>query len=154
MTLIAKPIIEDKFWVVTDGDVKVGNVMMTGDGYEVKLGTNSGRFDSAESVERDMRIEFVGLNRSTDRTRPDFALWPTPEVTHNDAYDLKRHLHIFTKTPESRCNYVAGYFALKMNDKWQVTLCPKYILIQRYEYLGPFETRKDATNALKERHPD
>jgi hypothetical protein len=154
MTLIAKPIIEDKFWVVTDGDVKVGNVVMTNGGYEVKLGSNSGRFDSAESIQRDMRIEFVGLNRPVDKSKPDFAVWPTPDATYNDAYDLRRQLHIFTKTLDSRCNYVAGYFAIRINERWQVLFCPKYIFIQRYEYLGPFMTRKDAAGALKSHSAD
>jgi hypothetical protein len=128
--------------------------VMTNEGYEVKLGSSSGRFDSAESIERDMRIEFVGLNRQADRAKPDFAQWPTPETTYNDAYDVKRHLHIFTKTADSKCNFVAGYFALKINDSWKTTLCPKYIFIQRYEYLGPFLTRAEAVNALKSAHFD
>jgi hypothetical protein len=154
MTLLAKPIIEDKFWVVTDGDVKVGNVVMTNEGYEVKLGSSSGRFDSAESIERDMRIEFVGLNRQPDRTKPEFAQWPTPETTYNDAYDVKRQLHIFTKTADSKCNFVAGYFALKINDSWKIALWPKYIFIQRYDYRGPFLSRTEAANALKDEHSD
>ena len=40
--LIAKPIINNEYWVVTDGDKKVGNVVANGTGFEVKLnGVNS-----------------------------------------------------------------------------------------------------------------
>ena len=41
MNLIAKPIVKGEYWVVTDGDKKVGNVIADGTGFEVKLNGNS-----------------------------------------------------------------------------------------------------------------
>ena len=36
-TLIAKPVVKNQFWIVTDGNEKVGNVLADGSGFEVKL---------------------------------------------------------------------------------------------------------------------
>jgi len=35
--LIAKPVVKNQFWIVTDGTSKVGNVIADGSGFEVKL---------------------------------------------------------------------------------------------------------------------
>ena len=35
-TLIAKPVVKNQFWIVTNGKEKVGNVLADGSGFEVK----------------------------------------------------------------------------------------------------------------------
>ena len=37
MNLVAKPIIKNQYWVITDGDKKVGNVESQGTGFDVKF---------------------------------------------------------------------------------------------------------------------
>jgi hypothetical protein len=43
---------------------------------------------------------------------------------------------------------VAGWFVVNQNGIEQLTLCPKYIFIQRYSYVGPFKTEIEAKQAL------
>ena len=38
--LIAKPIVKNQFWIVTDNGKKVGNVVANNIGFEVKLNGN------------------------------------------------------------------------------------------------------------------
>ena len=42
--LIAKPVVKDQFWIVTDGNEKVGNVIADGSGFEVKLNGSKTHF--------------------------------------------------------------------------------------------------------------
>ena len=42
--LIAKPVVKNQFWIVTDGKEKVGNVIADGSGFEVKLNGNKTHF--------------------------------------------------------------------------------------------------------------
>ena len=56
--LIAKPIIKDQYWVVTNGKEKVGNVQATGSGFEVKLNGSTSYFENTSKIKRDARIEF------------------------------------------------------------------------------------------------
>ena len=45
--LIAKPIIKNQFWIVTDGEKKVGNIEANNAGYGVQLNGNFLQFDNA-----------------------------------------------------------------------------------------------------------
>jgi hypothetical protein len=66
--------------------------------------------------------------------------------------DISRKLHIFTKDNDSKCYFAAGWFAVNLNDgdKWETQLCPKYIFLQRYPYMGPYKTQREAENAVKQ----
>jgi hypothetical protein len=57
---------------------------------------------------------------------------------------VKRKIHVYTKSPKSKCYYAAGYFNVELNGEWQTIAMPKYIFIQRYEYNGPYTTLQEA----------
>ena len=143
--LIAKPVVKDQYWIVTNGKEKVGNVLADGSGFEVKLNGNSTHYANTTAIKRQTKIEFQPL----DKRKPIAPLssFPTPTKTHNNILDLKRKLHIFTKTPKSKCYYAAGWFVLNQGEP-AVIYCPKYISVQRYDYQGPFKTEDEAKTAL------
>jgi hypothetical protein len=144
MNLIAKPIVKNQLWVITDGVNKVGNVEADGSGFNVKIGDDTNHFDSTKTIERVIKIEFERPRTTVKKTAVPYAHWPTPKRTYNNFYDVKRKLHVFTKTSASKCYHAAGYFKMLMNDEWEIVLCPKYIFIQRYQYHGPYNTFDDA----------
>jgi hypothetical protein len=74
--------------------------------------------------------------------------YPTTSRTYNNIFDVKRKLHLFTKTTKSKCFHAAGYFVIDQNGVEQVIFCPKYIFIQRYPYKGPFKTEIEANSLL------
>lgn len=142
MTLVAKPLIKDQYWIVTDGSNKVGNVIAAADGYNVVLNGRVEHCANTVEIMRDHSIQFEKTPKKKNDT--PYAVWPTSGKTHNNMYDIKRRLHLYTKTKASKCYYVAGWFALKLNGVWDVTFCPKFIFIQRYPYCGPFATETEA----------
>lgn len=146
MNLVAKPIVKGEYWVVTDGDKKVGNVIANGSGYDVKLHGNVEHFENTSAIKRKRNIEFV--NPTTNKKEVVFNDYPTPDKTYNNVYDVKRKLHLFTMTPKSKCYHASGYFAMKQNEEKSVIFCPKYIFIQRYQYIGPFKTKTEAENMI------
>jgi hypothetical protein len=101
--LIAKPIIKDQYWVVTDGEQKVGNVIAEGSGFNLKINGVSKHFENTSELKRTTRIQFQTLK--TDRTKAElpFAKFPTVGKVHNSMLDIKRRLHLFTKTTKSKC---------------------------------------------------
>lgn len=150
MNLKAKPIVKGEYWVVTDGDKKVGNVIAEGTEFTVKLNDEIGHFNSTKAIEKHAHIEFIKTIKPTEKKQPAFAVFPTPSgKIYNSFYDVKRKLHIFTKTPKSKCYYAAGWFALKQTENFEPMFCPKYIFVQRYEYKGPFKTQEEAKNSIK-----
>ena len=58
MNLIAKPIIRGEYWVVTDGDKKVGNVTSEGNGFDVKIGNNIEHYTTTKAIQKTKNIEF------------------------------------------------------------------------------------------------
>jgi hypothetical protein len=138
MTLIAKPIVKNQLWVITDGVTKIGNVEADGSGFNVKIGDTQSHFTSTESIEEIVKLEFERPPKAKKKSEIPYAHWPTTGKTHNNFYDVKRKIHVYTKTADSKCYYAAGYYKMLLNDQWQTVFCPKYILVQRYPYSGPY----------------
>jgi hypothetical protein len=143
MSLIAKPIVENKLWLITDNGIKVGNLELTNKGYNLKLHGKQFNYDSTKTVEELAKIEFDG-GRSV-KPAISYAKWPTDSKTYNDVFDVKRKLHIYTKTKSSKCYHAAGWFNMNVNGQWQTIFCPKYIFVTRYEYNGPYMSEEEAT---------
>jgi hypothetical protein len=148
MNLKAKPIIKNQYWVVTDGEKKVGNVVAEGSGFDVRIGNSIQHFDTTKAIEKTANIQFEKLTSKQVSDLP-FAVYPTESNrVYNSVLDVKRKLHLFTKTPKSKCYHVAGWFAMKQGSEFTPILCPKYIFIQRYDYHGPFKTEEEAKQQI------
>lgn len=150
MNLKAKPIVKGEYWVITDGKNKIGNVISDGTGFDVKIGNNIEHFNTTKAIEKKARIEFEKITKVKHEVKaPPFAVFPTStNRIYNSFFDVQRKLHIFTKTPKSKCFHVAGWFAVKQGEEFVPILCPKYIFIQRYEYLGPFKSKEEVNSSI------
>ena len=143
--LIAKPVVKNQFWIVTDGNEKVGNVLADGSGFEVKLNGNKTHYKNTKAIQKVANIEFQNFsNFSSAKKEVPFSEYPTVGKVCNSVLDIKRKLHLFTKGNKSKCYYAAGWYTFKQGSEEKVIFCPKYIFIQRYEYQGPFKTKDEA----------
>lgn len=143
--LIAKPIIKDQYWVVTDGTKKVGNVQANSAGYEVIINGSTVQFNNTADIKKKTKISFQPMKSNKTTIEMPYPEYPTTPKTYNNIFDVKRKLHIFTKSLKSKCYHVAGWFTVNQNGVNQVIFCPKYIFIQRYPYNGPFKTKDEAS---------
>ena len=147
--LTAKPIVKNQYWVVTDGNKKVGNVIAEGTGYEVKLGTKSEFYTTTKDIEKTKKISFESINKPNKNSYPPFAVFPTKgNKVFNSVLDIRRKLHLYTTSPKSKCYLASGWFALKQTNEYSTILCPKYIFVQRYDYKGPFMTEEEAMASI------
>jgi hypothetical protein len=147
-SLIAKPVVKNQFWIVTDGNEKVGNVLAEGSGFAVKLNGSKTHFENTRAIERIANIKFENVTKHKTPHVDHFAEYPTTKKVYNSILDVKRKLHLFTKTQKSKCYYTAGWFLLQQGDELNPVLCPKYIFIQRYSYQGPFKTKAEAIESI------
>jgi hypothetical protein len=150
MNLKAKPIVKGEYWVITDGDKKVGNVIAEGTEYTVKIDNKIEHYKSTKAIEKSKSIEFEKVVKvKAETSTPPFAVFPTSgNRIYNSFFDVKRKLHIYTTTPKSKCYYVAGWFGIKQNEDFVSVFCPKYIFIQRYDYIGPFKTESEVNISI------
>lgn len=144
MTLIAKPLLKNQLWIVVGEQGKVGNVVADGTGFTLNLEGQEKHYDNTDSITKLKKIEFQRPVKN--RIVKKFSDYPTDSKTYNDVMDIKRKIHIYTKTPKSKCYHAAGWYKIKFSDEWETVLCPKYIFIQRYDYQGPYMTENEAKN--------
>ena len=147
-SLIAKPVVKNQFWIVTNGTEKVGNVIADGSGFEVKLNGNKTHFKNTNSIQKQTNIEFQTIKIDKTKKEIPFNEYPTTKKVFNSILDIKRKIHVFTKTQKSKCFHAAGWYVLYQGEDPTVIFCPKYIFIQRYEYQGPFKTEDEAKSMI------
>ena len=146
--LIAKPVVKNQFWIVTDGTAKVGNVIADGSGFEVKLNGNKTHFKNTSAIKKQTSIEFQQTKVEKTKKEIPFNEYPTTKKVYNSMLDIKRKIHLFTKTAKSKCYHAAGWYVMYQSEEPIVVFCPKYIFIQRYEYEGPYKTEDEAKNLI------
>lgn len=146
--LIAKPVVKNQFWIVTDGTSKVGNVIADGSGFEVKLNGNKAHFKNTSAIKKQTSIEFQQTKVEKSKKEIPFNEYPTTKKVYNSMLDIKRKIHLFTKTSKSKCYHAAGWYVMYQSEEPVVVFCPKYIFIQRYEYEGPYKTEDEAKNVI------
>lgn len=146
--LLAKPIIKNQYWIVTNGDEKVGNVIADNTGFDVKLNGHTVHFNNQTDIIKNTKIRFQPMKSNKTIAKIPYPEYPTTTKTYNNVFDIKRKLHLFTKSNKSKCYYAAGYFVIDTNGNKEVVFCPKYIFIQRYDYVGPYKTKDEAEKQI------
>jgi hypothetical protein len=146
--LVAKPIIKNQFWIVTDGKRKVGNIEANNAGYGVQVNGTFLQFNNKEEIKKQVHIKFQQLDTTNVKSTVPYPEYPTTSRVYNSVCDVTRGIHLYTKTKKSKCLYAAGYFVMEMNGVKSVHFCPKYIFVIRYPYQGPYKTSEEANRQI------
>lgn len=150
--LHAKPIIENKFWIVEKDGAKFATLRKNEDNRFVlsnELGVKI--YDNKESLTRQFGKNFfvAKILREADGSDPmEVHGFPSSSTPHNSMFDIKRKLPLFTKSSDSKSLYCAGYYVIKFDKGWVKSFCPKLITLQRYPYQGPFKTELEMRQVL------
>lgn len=149
MTIKAKPIIKDKFWIVEDDGFRLGTMSRNEDRYMFSSSVETCFFDNKRQINKRFGYFVWGEDEtsvaSTDKNVHGF---PTTVPPFNAMYDVKRKLPLFTKSFKSKSMYCAGYYIIHFDKGWVKSFCPKLITIERYESKGPFKTELEMRQEL------
>jgi hypothetical protein len=150
-TLIAKPVIKNKFWVVEDSGNKVATIQARDDGgYAYVHDERREFFASVKNLKQKYKIKFGSVERLKKENNKSVYGFPVTGKAFNQVWDVQRRLPIYSKTEKSKSLFCAGYYIIKLNCVWTETFCPKNITLSRYEYIGPFKTKEQMQNSFKE----
>jgi hypothetical protein len=140
MTLIAKPVIDKQFWIIQDGDRKVGNIEACAGGYQVKIQNQVAQFKTIRMAAQRANIQFESAySKKTQKDSTNLVHgYPASGRIHNPMWDVKMKLPIYTKTTKSKSWFAAGWYQIKKGRNWTQVQDPKLIVLQRYTYQGPF----------------
>ena len=148
MTLVAKPVIDKQFWILQDGNQKVGNVEACAGGYQVKIRNQIAQFKTIKMMERQINVKFesAAICKKAAGVENLVHGYPATGRVHNPMWDLKLRAPIYTKTNKSKSWYAAGWYMIKKGRAWSMVQDPKLIVIQRYPYSGPYHSKQEANN--------
>ena len=145
MTLVAKPVIDKQFWILQDGNQKVGNIEACAGGYQVKINNQVAQFKTIKMVEQRAHVQFEPAIKKQSKPVTNLVNgYPVAGRVCNPLWDVQKKLPLYTKTNKSKSWFAAGWYRVKKGRNWTTLQGPKLILLQRYPYEGPFYTREEA----------
>ncbi len=150
--LHAKPIINDKFWIVEKDGEKFATLRKNEDNRFVmsnELGIKI--YDTEESLTKQFGKSFFVakiVKEANDANPNEVHGFLASTSPYNSMFDIKRKLPLFTKSEDSKSLYCAGYYVIKFDKGWVKSFCPKLITLQRYDYKGPFKTELEMKQVL------
>lgn len=148
----AKPIIDNKFWIVEQDGEKIATLRKDEENRFVmsnELGIKI--YENKKSLTDQFGADFfvVKIVKESDDAKPNEVHgFATSAEPHNPLYDIKRKLPLFTKSLDSKSLYCAGYYIIKFDKGWVKSFCPKLITLQRYEFKGPYKTELEMKQVL------
>jgi hypothetical protein len=153
MTLKAKPVLKDKFWIIENDEQRIGTMSWNEDRYMFSNKVETCFFDSKQDMKQRFGADIVWTDLSVPKevTQQDFIVYgfPTSVSPYNTMFDVKRKLPLFTKSNKSKSAYCAGYYIIQFEKGWVKSFCPKLITIERYNSKGPFKTEMEMRSELR-----
>jgi hypothetical protein len=153
MALIqAKPIIDNKFWIVENDGVRVATLRKNEENKFI-LSNEEGItiFNTKKNLTEQFGNDFfvAKIIKEADNSNPkEVHGFASSTIPHNAMYDIQKKLPLFTKSKDSKSLYCAGYYTIRFEKGWVKSFCPKLITLQRYEYRGPFKTELEMKQVL------
>ena len=138
--IVAKPVVNGKYWILKDGEVKVGEIQKQASGVRVKVNSQATTFKtlSLAAQRLALQIDRTPLPSPT-QTFDTLQGYPTVGEVYNPVYDIQRRIPLYTKEARSRSQFAAGWYRVQQGSEFEWMLCPKLILLQRYPWSGPFK---------------
>lgn len=147
---IAKSVLSNKYWILESNGQKIGTIQaIDAGGFSLVKDQERKRYASIASLGHENNIIFDRKNnKKSTSTLNLISDYPVSGKPYNVIWNVRKKFAAYTKNKNSKCHYCAGYFAIKFQNEWQVMFCPKLIMVNRYECLGPFKSKVEAEAAL------
>ena len=164
MTVNAKTLVKDKFWILEENGQKLGTLQKKDGNGWIFLSKADSRevFHTPESLRERFGIDVLTpapIEIKTEEIITDeFEVhgYPVSQQPYNPMFDVQKQLPIYSKTPKSKSLFCAGYYIICFEKGWRKAYCPKLITLQRYPYRGPIrskiEMQQVLNNAIKEQN--
>ena len=165
MTVRAKTVVKDKFWIVEQNGEKLGTLSKQEDNGWIFLSKKDKRqvFHTQESLFTKFGFNMFD-NQTNNEQEKNVDKWdvkqaesfevhgyPCSQKPFNPLWDVQKNLPLYTKTPKSKSMFCAGYYIVKFETvNWRKAYCPKIITLQRYKYEGPMKSKTEMVARLNE----
>ena len=146
MTLVAKPVIDNEFWILQENNRKVGNVEACAGGYQVRLNNQVVQFKTIKMAAQRANIDFEPAVKKVKTTSAIDHVhnYPASGRVCNPMWNVVQQLPVYTKTNKSKSWFSAGWYLVRRGRRWHTAFAPKLIMLQRYPYQGPYYSEQQA----------
>ncbi len=150
MSLTAKNIVKNKFWIVEQDGQQVATIQSTPDGVSYVQNDKREKFLDLSSLKNQYSI-VISKEKPKKRASTAFEVsgYPCDHKPYNALFNLSKKLPVYTKSASSKSFYCAGHYLIKFNTDYVQSFCPKLITLNRYEFLGPFVTKQEMNEVSK-----
>jgi hypothetical protein len=150
--LHAKPIIDNKFWIVERGGEKFATLRKDEENRfvmsnETGIKIYNTKTDLTKQFGKDFFVAKI-VKESAGSEPLEVHGYSSSCLPHNSMFDIRKKLPLFTKSEDSKSLYCAGYYVIKFDKGWVKSFCPKLITLQRYPFKGPFKTELEMKQVL------
>ena len=144
--IVAKAVIPNQYWILRKDDRKVGNIEADpSGGFQVRIYNQVERYKTIRTLKQRVNIDFEPVAKSRPKVLGNEVNgYHTTSKPYNAIYDVKHQVPLWTREERSKSWYAAGWYRVKQGRTWTVEECPKLIMLERYEYQGPFLTEAEA----------
>lgn len=152
MSVQAKTILKNKYWIVEDDNTKLGTLSFDNEKYIFSNKNETQFFADEKELKNKFGVSFTWKESEfvvqEKQEQYDINGYPTGVKPFKCVYDVKKKISLFSKSEKSESLYCAGYFILKFPKGWTKAFCPKLVTIEQYEYQGPFKNLIEMKQAL------
>lgn len=149
MTVTAKEIIKDRFWIVENNGEKIATLSVNDNKFLLADSRGTRFYNDKQVMQKEIGMPISWHNLSiTEIPKFEVYNYPTSCAPYNVLYDVKKSLPLFTKSIKSKSLYCAGYYIIHFDKGWVKSFCPKLITLEKYDFRGPFKNRIEMKDAL------
>lgn len=150
--------ISDVAWLVHRGSEKLGILNKSvQDNFTYLNGTDLIHFkNKTEVVKHFGNVKLFEQQITNPIQKQDKFYVKGHEVDYSEPFaleesspDYRYDLPLYTKIPDSKIYYAAGYYCINFEKGWKHARGPKLTTLEKYGYEGPFKTEIEMKQRLK-----
>jgi hypothetical protein len=147
--IVAKTVVPNQYWILKQGNQKIGNIEAGPGGFSVKINNQVQSFKSINTIKQNVSIDFETVSKKKPTVSSNSVHgYSTSSRAFNAIYDVKHQVPLWTRELRSKSWYAAGWYQIKQGREWETVFCPKLITLQRYAYRGPYHTEDQANESV------
>lgn len=155
--LTAKQVLKNKYWIVENSGSKVATIQAVEGGGVVYVDEQDRKaFKTIKLLTKAYNITLVKSEKDSKEKTAAISYevygYPAGSRPYNAMWDVKHQFGVYAKSNKSKSFFCAGHYLIEFNNSWVKSFCPKLITLKRYQFVGPFKTKEEATEALKEKN--
>lgn len=144
-----KPV-TDVTWILERDGVKHSMVFATEAGFRVIGPLEKKIYGSTDELSKALGGSLSVERRDDDSESGDeIGQVDGYPIKHSHAFDIaKDGLVTYSKAPNSKVRFAAGYYAIDFDHGWTSSYCPRTTTLDTHGYIGPFRSKLEMQNAI------